>query len=185
MYARLDNGWIKAEFIIRVEQFVEFAKMHPECMDGEKIKCPCNHCKCQNMNYLDEDTVKVHLGRNGFVADYYRWYHHGETYVPQSIEQNVGQIDAFIHTKHGETFNAMQSMVYDATGPSFNLIDRREPESHNKTSFLYAQSIRARCHTPIPGPTRMADPNQFRGARLYTRLGIFTCFIKRWCVQVL
>ena len=107
MYARLDNGWIKPEFIIGVEQFVEFAKMHPECMDGEKIKCPCNHRKCQNRNYLDEDTVKVHLGRNGFVADYYRWYHHGETYVPQPIEQNVGRIDAFVHTEHGETFNAM------------------------------------------------------------------------------
>ena len=34
MYARLDNGWIKPEFIIGVEQFVEFAKMHSECMDG-------------------------------------------------------------------------------------------------------------------------------------------------------
>ena len=34
MYARLDNGWIKPEFIIEVEQFVEFAKMHPElCVD--------------------------------------------------------------------------------------------------------------------------------------------------------
>ena len=41
MYARLDNGWIKPELIIGVEQFVEFTKMHPECMDGEKIKCPC------------------------------------------------------------------------------------------------------------------------------------------------
>ena len=27
MYARLDNGWIKPEFIIGVEQFVEFTKM--------------------------------------------------------------------------------------------------------------------------------------------------------------
>ena len=24
------------------------------------------------------------------------------------------------------------------------------------------------CHTPIPGPTRMADPNRVRGMRLYT-----------------
>ena len=24
------------------------------------------------------------------------------------------------------------------------------------------------CHTPIPGPTRMANPNQVRDARLYT-----------------
>ena len=95
-------------------------------MDGEKIKCPCNHRKCQNRNYLDEDTVKVHLRRNGFVTDYYRWYHHGETYVPQPIEQIVGRIDAFVHTKHGETFNAMQSMVYDAAGPFFNSIEIEE-----------------------------------------------------------
>ena len=25
-----------------------------------------------------------------------------------------------------------------------------------------------RCHTPIPGPTRLADPNRVRGARPYT-----------------
>ena len=24
------------------------------------------------------------------------------------------------------------------------------------------------CHTPIPGPTRLADPNRFQGARTYT-----------------
>ena len=24
------------------------------------------------------------------------------------------------------------------------------------------------CHAPIPGPTRLADPNRVRGARLYT-----------------
>ena len=89
MYARLDNKWIRPEFIIRIEQFMAFAKMHPKCMDGEKIKCPYNHHKCRNRNYLDEDTVKVHLRTNGFVADYYRWYHHGETYKPQSMEQNA------------------------------------------------------------------------------------------------
>ena len=26
-----------------------------------------------------------------------------------------------------------------------------------------------RCHTPIPGPTRLADPNRVWGARPYTR----------------
>ena len=24
------------------------------------------------------------------------------------------------------------------------------------------------CHTPIPGPTRLADPSRFQGARTYT-----------------
>ena len=123
MYARLDHGWIRPEFILGVERFVEFAKMHPKCMDGEKMKCPCNNRKCRNKNYLDEDTIKVHLGRNGFVADYYRWHHHGETYMPRPIEQNIGQIDA---TEHGETFNAMQSMVYDAASPFFNPTEMEE-----------------------------------------------------------
>ena len=29
-------------------------------------------------------------------------------------------------------------------------------------------SAKVPCHTPIPGPTRMADPNWVQGARLYT-----------------
>ena len=111
--------------------------MHPECMGGEKVKCPCNHRKCQNRNYLDEDTVKVYIGRNEFVAYYYHWYHHGETYVPQPIEQNVGRIDAFVQTEHGETFNAMQSMVYDADGPSFNPIEIEESPNPTTQHLFY------------------------------------------------
>ena len=30
------------------------------------------------------------------------------------------------------------------------------------------EKMESSCHTPIPGPTRMADPNLVRGARLYT-----------------
>lgn len=120
MYTRLENGWIRPEFITGIEQFVAFAKMHPECMDGEKIRCPCNRRKCQNRVYLDEDTVKVHIGTNGFVPDYYRWYHHGEPYIPLSTEQNTCEIDGSIHIEDAQTFNTMQSMVYDAAGHSFN-----------------------------------------------------------------
>ena len=29
--------------------------------------------------------------------------------------------------------------------------------------------MRWMCHAPIPGPTRLADPNRFRGAKPYTR----------------
>ena len=37
-------------------------------------------------------------------------------------------------------------------------------ELHPGTSLIYDSA----CHTPIPGPTRLADPNRFRGARTYT-----------------
>ena len=41
-----------------------------------------------------------------------------------------------------------------------------------KFSLDYCQYSRVctngKCHTPIPGPTRLADPNRVRGARPYT-----------------
>ena len=39
------------------------------------------------------------------------------------------------------------------------------------TIYLYSfkdKVLRVLCHTPIPGPTRLADPNLVRGARLRT-----------------
>ncbi|PHT45230.1 hypothetical protein CQW23_14388 [Capsicum baccatum] len=44
MYDRLlEDGFINPKFIDGFESFVEFAKSYPECMDGEKLRCPCNH----------------------------------------------------------------------------------------------------------------------------------------------
>ncbi|PHT58732.1 hypothetical protein CQW23_01095 [Capsicum baccatum] len=44
MYDRLlEDELINPRFIDGVESFVEFAKSHPECIDGEKLRCPCNH----------------------------------------------------------------------------------------------------------------------------------------------
>ncbi|PHT55713.1 hypothetical protein CQW23_04199 [Capsicum baccatum] len=85
MYDRLlEDGFINPRFIDGVESFVEFAKIHPECMDGEKLRSPCNknHRKCRNKIILDEFTLMIHLGNNGFVPNYYRWNHRGESYIP-------------------------------------------------------------------------------------------------------
>ena len=49
------------------------------------------------------------------------------------------------------------------------------------------ESIRARykgCHTPIPGPTRLADPNRVRGARPYTGTLYLIFFSKAELVPV-
>ena len=40
------------------------------------------------------------------------------------------------------------------------------------------------CHTLIPGPTRMADPNRFLGARLYTGTLYLFFFFKADLVPV-
>ena len=41
-----------------------------------------------------------------------------------------------------------------------------------------------KCHTPIPGPTRLADPNWFRGAGTYTRTLYLIVFFKAELVSV-
>uniref|UniRef100_A0A803MTA8 Transposase-associated domain-containing protein n=1 Tax=Chenopodium quinoa TaxID=63459 RepID=A0A803MTA8_CHEQI len=42
------------------------------------MKCPCS--KCENIPYQSVDTIKLHLYKNGFQPDYYRWTCHGEDY---------------------------------------------------------------------------------------------------------
>ena len=44
-------------------------------------------------------------------------------------------------------------------------------EHSNCMSFMIIK-----CHAPIPGPTRLADPNRFRGVRPYTRTLYFSFF---------
>ena len=34
--------------------------------------------------------------------------------------------------------------------------------------IFWPEFVRLPCHTPIPGPTRLTDPNRIQGARLYT-----------------
>ncbi|MCS5023654.1 hypothetical protein L2V44_14285 [Staphylococcus aureus] len=107
MYRRLEDGWITPAFIDGVEQFVEFAKSHPEWMDGDKIRCPCNRRKCQNKIFLDEQTVLVHLGKHRFVPGYYNWHHHGEPYVSSSIKDNISKPQLFVQTEAGPSYNVM------------------------------------------------------------------------------
>ena len=49
------------------------------------------------------------------------------------------------------------------------------------------RKLNTTCHTPIPGPTRLADPNRVRGARPYTGtlcLIFFLFFLKTELVPV-
>ena len=45
------------------------------------------------------------------------------------------------------------------------------------------------CHVPIPGPTRLANPNRFRGAKPYTGTSYFFFFfflglnLYLWCTN--
>ncbi|XP_073120385.1 uncharacterized protein [Henckelia pumila] len=82
MYRRFENGYVIDDYINGVEDFIVFALTHAEYLSSGKIRyCPCNDKKCQNKVFLDPVTVKVHLGRNGFVPKYYNWHLHGEVYI--------------------------------------------------------------------------------------------------------
>ncbi|XP_021609914.2 uncharacterized protein LOC110613202 isoform X3 [Manihot esculenta] len=86
MYARHKEGILNADFLRGLNKFFEFAKQHPECMEGDKLKCPCNHRKCQNRAFLDEETIRLHLMKHGFIPHYYQWYVHGEPYDAENRE---------------------------------------------------------------------------------------------------
>ena len=58
-------------------------------MDGNKLRCPCNHKKCRNRAFLDIDTIKLHLCKNGFVENYYEWIHHGEPRVSSGSGHSI------------------------------------------------------------------------------------------------
>ena len=92
MNVRLRDGFLADEFEAGIEEFVDFAQRHLELMDGTKIRCPCNDCKCHNRSFQELDTMRFHLAKKGFVRDYNVWYKHGETIVQQTSNHNVQRI---------------------------------------------------------------------------------------------
>ncbi|KAF3632164.1 hypothetical protein FXO37_27628 [Capsicum annuum] len=144
MYDRLlEDGFINPRFIDGVKIFVEFAKSHPECMDDEKLRCPCNHRKCRNKNILDEFTVMTHLENNGFVPNSYRWHHHGESYIPASHLQRLYAFDATAkhmrwHSKH-ERDGVIRHLL---DSPAWKQFDQAHPSfaSENESTKKYPKA---------------------------------------------
>ena len=65
MYKRLDGDYLSEDFVRKVDEFIKFVSEEEHFKKYEKLKCPCN--KCWNVPYLEEDTVKLHLYKNGFI----------------------------------------------------------------------------------------------------------------------
>ncbi|XP_060210479.1 uncharacterized protein LOC132637405 [Lycium barbarum] len=138
MYDRiLEDGFINPRFIDGVENFIAFAKRHPQCLDSDKLRCPCNHRKCQNKNILDEFTIMSHLGNFGFVPDYYRWYHHGESYIPYPSMLDYHQATSLGETvKLGEDPNPTTQHLYDLLKASEQEIWAGNPHGHSQLSVV-------------------------------------------------
>ncbi|XP_058009704.1 uncharacterized protein LOC131183255 [Hevea brasiliensis] len=89
-------------------------------MDGDKLKCSCNHQKCQNRNYANENTIRLHLVKHGFVPYYYKWILHGERCTSNIDSQNINvMIAESVQEVDNNTSNTYEQMVMDVADPDF------------------------------------------------------------------
>ncbi|XP_050222508.2 uncharacterized protein LOC126672598 [Mercurialis annua] len=147
MYTRHDRGFLPPDFFPNLEEFVNFAVQHPECMNGEEIKCPCSRTKCRNTNFRDVEVVKLHVLQSGFVPDYYVWIHHGEVNVPPVVQQPVNEYDYY--NEGGGDLNSGQRMVIDAAGPEVF-----EEETPNEEAQKFFDMMSAAEEEIWPGNSR-------------------------------
>lgn len=82
----------------------------------------------------------IHLGTYGFVPNYYRWYHHGESYISNPSVLNDHQEEAFGETVNFQSHNIFRSMVFDVAGPSYdgNVEEDQNPTTHHIYDLLKA-----------------------------------------------
>ncbi|XP_019185969.1 PREDICTED: uncharacterized protein LOC109180715 [Ipomoea nil] len=130
MYNRLLPGkrGYTDEFLLGVEEFVNYASTLPVYKASMKIRCPCS--KCKNRVHLSADDVRVHLYRKGFEPSYWIWTCHSE--LPPSIQP---------HMNEGPSENNQyEQMVFDASGPSFfplNVENDQDEEPHSSAKNFY------------------------------------------------
>lgn len=84
MYFRLKEGLLNSIFLDEINKFIQTAKNFLGCLNGDKIRYPCNRFKCQNHSFQDENAVKYHLIKYVFVHNYLNWYLNRETEAHQS-----------------------------------------------------------------------------------------------------
>ena len=133
MYDRVHSsrGGIKPEFYAGVEQFIRVACQTVQFMNEQKVRCPCTRCKCRK--YFDMDTIRYHLYKDGFMADYWVWTMHGEvatqnfehasienTYVRGSSSRvNIGE-HVTKNISWEDNSRRYEEMIYDAVGPQIH-----------------------------------------------------------------
>ncbi|GJY60354.1 uncharacterized protein Tco_0461011 [Tanacetum coccineum] len=125
MYKRFteDRRYISREFIDGVVSFVEYACQQSAYMDNDKIRCPCSNC--ENQAYRLPEDVKLHLGKHGFVKNYYQWVYHGEPSTASSSAHSQTNTSSIGDV---EGSNSYRNLVIDAIGH-----DSNPPTNDNET----------------------------------------------------
>ena len=77
------------EYVTGVNEFIACAVEYLKRKGEERITCPCRDC--YNLKkYPNVDTVREHLFRRGFMADYTKWIWHGEGIHSENTETYSG-----------------------------------------------------------------------------------------------
>jgi len=113
MYNRIEGKYLSKVFVEKANEFIKFACAQEEFQRFHKLKCLC--AKCRNVPYLDVDTIKLHLYQRGFSANYYRWVHHGETFLEEDEAATSSSTAQVIP-------NPMRDMVMDACAPTTSML---------------------------------------------------------------
>ena len=62
----------------KVEESIKFAIDQEVCQTMNEIKWSC--IRCWNRAYTNVDVMELHLYKQGFRRNYYKWVCHGETF---------------------------------------------------------------------------------------------------------
>lgn len=95
-FLEMDRSWMYGkrntlEFVEGVNEFCKRAVEHQQLTCEAEIYCPC--VDCYNVNMIsDIRTIRDHLIRRGFRAEYYIWLWHGEQgkYTQDRVNVDVG-----------------------------------------------------------------------------------------------
>ena len=66
-----------AEYLARVDEFIQFAESYRKETKDDDILCPCRDCK-NFIRFGDSEEIRAHLICRGFMKRYTCWFMHGE-----------------------------------------------------------------------------------------------------------
>jgi hypothetical protein len=66
------------------------------------VRCPCS--KCQNISFLDRQTMSIDLYNNGYMSGYAMWVNHSEDPPPRIVleaqsdkDGNYARLEGLVH----------------------------------------------------------------------------------------
>ena len=120
---------ISHEWFIKLEEFLNAAFAN----GSVAAWCPCT--RCNNNRLHSRDDIGLHLVANGFRADYYVWFHHGEG--GHDMEESAGE------SEDDGGNEMLEDMVNDFRDAQ---VGEEEPEGAAKAFYDMLESSAAPLH---------------------------------------